>query len=34
MKKDGFKSLKENEEVEFDVVKGDRGLQAENITSR
>ena len=32
--KDGFKSLKENEEVEFDVVKGDRGLQAENIISR
>ncbi|MGL4934687.1 MAG: cold shock domain-containing protein, partial [Cetobacterium sp.] len=24
IKKDGFKSLKENEEVEFDVVKGDR----------
>ena len=34
IKKDGFKSLKENEEVEFDVVKGDRGLQAENIISR
>ncbi|MGL5278289.1 MAG: cold-shock protein [Cetobacterium sp.] len=33
IKKDGFKSLKENEEVEFDVVKGDRGLQAENIVS-
>ncbi|MGL6114860.1 cold-shock protein [Cetobacterium sp. SF1] len=34
IKKAGFKTLKENEEVEFDVVKGDRGLQAENIVAR
>ncbi|MGX6591821.1 cold-shock DNA-binding protein family [Cetobacterium ceti] len=34
IKKAGFKTLKENEEVEFDVVKGDRGLQAENIVTK
>ncbi|MCK8825383.1 cold-shock protein [Fuchsiella alkaliacetigena] len=28
---DGFKSLEEDQEVEFDVVEGDKGLQAENV---
>ncbi len=28
---EGFKSLKEGEEVEFEVVDGDRGPQAENV---
>ncbi|ATW26159.1 cold-shock protein [Candidatus Formimonas warabiya] len=28
---DGFKSLEEGQRVEFNVVKGNRGLQAENI---
>lgn len=27
----GFKTLKENEEVEFQVTKGVKGIQAENI---
>lgn len=27
----GFKSLKESQKVEFDVVKGPKGLQAANI---
>ena len=34
IQKDGFKSLEECEEVEFDVVEGDKGLQAENIVSK
>lgn len=29
--KNGFKTLKENEEVEFQVTKGVKGMQAENI---
>ena len=29
--KSGFKTLKENEEVEFQVAKGAKGMQAENI---
>ncbi|AOT70759.1 cold-shock protein [Geosporobacter ferrireducens] len=28
---DGFKSLEEGQKVEFEVVKGDRGLQAANV---
>lgn len=30
--KNGFKTLKENEEVEYSVTKSVRGMQAENIT--
>ena len=29
---DGFKSLEEGQAVEFEVVEGDRGPQAENVT--
>ncbi len=29
---DGYRELKENQRVEFDVKQGDKGLQAENIT--
>ncbi len=28
---EGFKSLDEEQEVEFDIVKGEKGLQAENV---
>ena len=28
---DGFKTLEEGQAVEFEVVEGDKGLQAENI---
>jgi cold shock protein len=28
---DGFKSLQEGDSVEFEVVKGPKGLQAENV---
>lgn len=31
--KEGFKSLEEGEAVSFDVVDGDKGPQASNITS-
>ena len=30
--KEGFKTLEEGQNVEFDVVEGEKGLQAENIT--
>jgi CspA family cold shock protein len=32
IKSSGFKSLSEGQAVQFDVVKGPKGLQAENVT--
>ena len=29
---EGFKTLQDGEKVEFEVVKGDKGLQAEKVT--
>ncbi len=31
IKRDGFKSLSEGDEVEFEVTKGPKGLQASNV---
>ncbi|MCT4585920.1 cold shock domain-containing protein [Peptostreptococcaceae bacterium AGR-M142] len=31
--KDGFKTLEENEEVSFEIVEGQKGPQASNVTS-
>ena len=31
---DGFKTLKEGQEVEFEVTNGDKGLQATKVTRR
>lgn len=32
IQKDGFKTLEEGQQVEFNVVEGQKGLQAEHIT--
>lgn len=32
IKSDGFRFLKEGEDVEFDLVNSDRGIQASNVT--
>ncbi|WP_130805852.1 cold-shock protein [Senegalia massiliensis] len=34
IQKDGFKTLEEGQEVEFDAVEGQKGLQAENIVAK
>jgi CspA family cold shock protein len=31
LKQEGFKTLEEGQEVEFEIVEGDRGPQAENV---
>ncbi|MGM0472243.1 MAG: cold-shock protein [Bacillota bacterium] len=31
IQEEGFKDLEEGEEVEFEIVEGDKGLQAENV---
>lgn len=32
IEEEGFKTLEDGQEVEFEVVEGDRGPQAENVT--
>ena len=34
IQRDGYKSLKEGDEVEFDVIQGEKGPQADNVTQR
>jgi len=34
IKSDGFKTLKEGQEVEFEIVAGQKGDQASNVTSK
>ena len=31
IQEEGFKNLEDGQEVEFEIVEGDRGLQAENV---
>ena len=33
IQKDGFKTLEEGQEVEFNVVEGEKGLQAEDVVA-
>ncbi len=33
IQQEGFKNLEEGQEVEFEIVEGDRGLQAENVVT-
>lgn len=32
VKQEGYKSLKEGDEVDFDIIQGTQGLQADNVT--